>query len=90
MQDEDLSHAVDEETGKINWNCKCLESALQPPCGYAFREAFQCFVESQTEPKGMDCEKPFLLLQKCFSENAAHYDSILKEEASIEDNKSTV
>lgn len=80
--DEERRHsqAVNEVTGEIDWNCPCLKSALEPPCGEAFKEAFECFVKSKTDPKGMDCEASFTKLQNCFAENANHYDKIFDNE----------
>lgn len=80
MQQENISQAVNEETGEINWDCPCLKSALEPPCGNAFKVAFECFVKSKSEPKGMECEESFIKLQKCFQENSAHYDALLGKE----------
>lgn len=78
--EEIISEAVNEETGEINWDCPCLKSALEPPCGEAFKAAFECFVKSKSEPKGMDCEGYFTGLQKCFADNSEHYDQKYKEE----------
>lgn len=68
--------AIDEETGEINWDCPCLQSALAPPCGEFFREAFSCFVSSKTEPKGSDCLEKFSAMQDCFR---AHPEVYLKD-----------
>lgn len=57
---------IDEETGEINWDCPCLQSALAPPCGEYFKAAFSCFVASKTEPKGGDCLEQFSAMQDCF------------------------
>lgn len=65
--------AIDEETGEINWDCPCLQSALSPPCGEYFRTAFSCFVASQTEPKGSDCLDKFAAMQDCFREHPEIY-----------------
>ena len=56
--------AIDPDTGEINWDCPCLEAALKPPCGELFKKAFACFVKSETEPKGEDCVKFFVDMQK--------------------------
>lgn len=86
MNNDSISEAVNEKTGEINWDCPCLKSALEPPCGDAFKLAFECFVRSKTEPKGMDCESPFLNLQRCFQENSEHYDNLLKDKEDKEKN----
>ncbi len=58
--------AINEETGEINWDCPCLKSALAPPCGEFFKEAFSCFAASKSEPKGADCLDKFSAMQDCF------------------------
>lgn len=60
------SSAVNEETGEIDWDCPCLKGALEPPCGETFKEAFGCFVNSKTDPKGSDCVEAFESMQRCF------------------------
>lgn len=65
--------AIDKETGEINWDCPCLKSALEPPCGDAFKAAFSCFVSSKTEPKGLDCQEAFLEMQRCFQSHPEKY-----------------
>lgn len=74
--------AVNEETGEINWDCPCLQSALAPPCGEFFREAFSCFVASKTEPKGSDCLDKFSSMQDCFR---AHPEVYLKGDHAEDD-----
>ena len=61
-----MNEAVNEETGEINWDCPCLKSALQPPCGEAFKAAFSCFIKSTAEPKGSDCFEAFAVMRDCF------------------------
>jgi mitochondrial intermembrane space import and assembly protein 40 len=65
--------AVNAETGEINWDCPCLKSALEPPCGEYFKAAFTCFVNSKTEPKGLDCREVFSEMQRCFQEHPEKY-----------------
>lgn len=65
--------AINEETGEINWDCPCLQPALAPPCGEFFREAFSCFVASQTEPKGRDCLEQITAMQECFRQHPEIY-----------------
>lgn len=74
--DEPLS-AVNPETGEINWDCPCLASALKPPCGEFFKAAFQCFVDSKTEPKGEDCLEQFIAMQDCFKSHPELYQKEL-------------
>lgn len=73
------SAAVNEETGEINWDCPCLKSALEPPCGHTFKAAFACFVASKTEPKGIDCHDLFKAMQDCFQAHPEKYGSILDD-----------
>lgn len=70
---EQPQSAINEETGEINWDCPCLQSALAPPCGEFFRDAFSCFVASQTEPKGSECLEKFAAMQDCFRANPEIY-----------------
>ena len=74
--DDKVETAINEETGEINWDCPCLQSALAPPCGEFFREAFSCFVASKTEPKGSDCLEKFSAMQDCFR---AHPEIYIKD-----------
>lgn len=69
--------AINEETGEINWDCPCLQGALEPPCGEFFRAAFSCFVASKAEPKGSDCLELFSAMQDCFR---AHPEIYMKSD----------
>jgi hypothetical protein len=80
LEQEDLQTAIDPITGEINWDCPCLKGALEPPCGSVFKEAFSCFVASQTEPKGEDCLEKFLALQECFRAHPEKYAPKADEE----------
>jgi hypothetical protein len=72
--------AVNPETGEINWDCPCLKSALEPPCGHTFKAAFSCFVTSKTEPKGIDCHQFFKAMQECFQAHPEKYGAILDDD----------
>lgn len=74
------SSAVNPETGEINWDCPCLKSALEPPCGHTFKAAFSCFVNSKTEPKGIECHEFFKVMQECFQAHPEKYGAILDNE----------
>lgn len=74
-EQQNMSSAVDPETGEIDWDCPCLGNALKGPCGGEFKEAFSCFVYSKTEEKGMDCIPQFRAMQECFAKNADYYGS---------------
>lgn len=82
---EEPSSAVNPETGEINWDCPCLKSALEPPCGHTFKAAFACFVASKTEPKGIDCHELFKAMQECFQAHPEKYGSILNDEEDDEE-----
>lgn len=77
---EEPASAVNPETGEINWDCPCLKSALEPPCGHTFKAAFSCFVASKTEPKGIDCHELFKAMQECFQAHPEKYGAILEED----------
>lgn len=77
---DEPSAAVNEETGEINWDCPCLKSALEPPCGHTFKAAFACFVASKTEPKGLDCHELFQAMQECFQAHPEKYGAILADD----------
>lgn len=79
--------AVNAETGEINWDCPCLKAALEPPCGQYFKAAFSCFVNSKTEPKGLDCREEFSEMQKCFQAHPEKYGAEEVDAPSIIDDK---
>lgn len=79
--------AVNPETGEINWDCPCLKSALEPPCGHTFKAAFSCFVSSKTEPKGIDCKELFKVMQECFQAHPEKYGSILADDEDDDPNE---
>lgn len=83
---DEPTSAVNPETGEINWDCPCLKSALEPPCGHTFKAAFSCFVSSKTEPKGMDCQELFKAMQECFQAHPEKYGSILSDDDEEEEN----
>ncbi|CAN3504408.1 hypothetical protein DICA1_F24322 [Diutina catenulata] len=72
--------AYDPETGEINWDCPCLGGMAHGPCGEEFKEAFSCFVYSETEPKGIDCIKKFETMRSCFKRHPDHYKDELYED----------
>ncbi|KAI5966477.1 MIA40 [Candida pseudojiufengensis] len=81
--DEKQEAAYNPETGEINWDCPCLGGMAHGPCGEEFKDAFSCFVFSETEPKGIDCIKKFENMRSCFKQNPDHY----KEELYDDDDK---
>ncbi|KAK6456108.1 uncharacterized protein RJT20DRAFT_127908 [Scheffersomyces xylosifermentans] len=73
--------AYNPETGEINWDCPCLGGMADGPCGEEFKEAFACFVYSETEPKGIDCIKKFEAMRSCFKRFPEHYKEELYEDS---------
>ena len=61
------------------------------PCGTDFREAFSCFVHSDSEPKGVDCIDSFRAMQECMGRNPEYYarDDDDEDEDEEENEKST-
>lgn len=72
--------AYNPVTGEINWDCPCLGGMAHGPCGEEFKEAFACFVYSETEPKGIDCIKKFEAMRTCFRRYPEHYKEHLEED----------
>lgn len=77
--------AFNPETGEINWDCPCLGGMAHGPCGEEFKEAFSCFVFSETEPKGIDCIKKFEAMRTCFKQHPEHYKEELYEDETQEE-----
>lgn len=77
--------AYNPETGEINWDCPCLGGMADGPCGEEFKEAFACFVYSETEPKGIDCIKKFEAMRTCFKQHPEHYKEELYDDDSQEE-----
>jgi hypothetical protein len=53
--------------------CPCIDSMRDGPCGDEFISAYRCFLESDSEPKGMDCVELFSSMQSCMAEHPEHY-----------------
>lgn len=83
-EQEEGQAAYNPETGEINWDCPCLGGMAHGPCGEEFKEAFSCFVYSETEPKGMDCIKKFEAMRTCFKQHPEHYKEELYEDDELE------
>lgn len=77
--------AFNPETGEINWDCPCLGGMAHGPCGEEFKEAFSCFVFSETEPKGIDCIKKFEAMRTCFKQHPEHYKEELYDDETQEE-----
>ncbi|CAH2352697.1 mitochondrial intermembrane space import and assembly protein 40 [[Candida] railenensis] len=82
--DQGQQAAYNPETGEINWDCPCLGGMANGPCGEEFKEAFACFVYSETEPKGIDCIKKFENMRTCFRKYPEHYKEELYEDEATE------
>lgn len=80
---EEAQAAFNPETGEINWDCPCLGGMAHGPCGEEFKEAFACFVYSETEPKGIDCIKKFEAMRTCFKQHPEHYKEELYEDDEV-------
>ena len=78
--DNEHSNAIDPVTGDIDWSCPCLKDAVAPPCGEYFKEAFSCFVKSQTSPKGEDCMDLFVAMQSCYMSHPEIYKPIDRDD----------
>ncbi|KAK6867009.1 Mitochondrial intermembrane space import and assembly protein 40 [Candida tropicalis] len=76
--------AFNPDTGEINWDCPCLGGMAHGPCGEEFKEAFSCFVFSETEPKGIDCIKKFENMRSCFKRYPEHYKDELYDDGDEE------
>lgn len=72
--------AYNPETGEINWDCPCLGGMAHGPCGEEFKEAFSCFIYSESEPKGIDCIQKFEVMRNCFREHPEHYKEELYDD----------
>jgi mitochondrial intermembrane space import and assembly protein 40 len=53
--------------------CPCIDAMRDGPCGDDFISAYRCFLQSDTEPKGMDCVERFSSMQTCMGEHPEHY-----------------
>ncbi|CAB4256532.1 coiled-coil-helix-coiled-coil-helix domain-containing protein [Maudiozyma barnettii] len=76
--------AYNPDTGEINWDCPCLGGMAHGPCGEEFKEAFSCFIYSESEPKGIDCIEKFQGMQTCFRKYPEYYAEQLKDEEDAE------
>lgn len=79
-KDDHSGAAYNPETGEINWDCPCLGGMAHGPCGEEFKEAFACFVYSESEPKGVDCITKFSKMRECFREHPEHYKEELYDD----------
>lgn len=73
-EDEPERPLTKEELIEEALNCPCIDSMKEGPCGNPFIEAYKCFLQSETEPKGMDCVEQFKTMQGCISEHPDEYN----------------
>ncbi|CAK9438678.1 uncharacterized protein LODBEIA_P29020 [Lodderomyces beijingensis] len=79
--------AYNPDTGEINWDCPCLGGMAHGTCGEEFKQAFSCFVFSETEPKGIDCIKKFENMRSCFKQHPDEYKEELFQDDHELDNE---
>ncbi|VDK54232.1 unnamed protein product [Anisakis simplex] len=77
LKDKQIAEYLDENSesdkdeggvlpnGDINLKCVCLQSALAHRCGHLLRDAILCFNNSQTSPRGIDCDQIFIRQIEC-------------------------
>ena len=53
--------------------CPCIAAMRDGPCGDSFTSAYRCFLESETEPKGMNCIDSFSAMQSCMVAHPEDY-----------------
>lgn len=70
---EDEPKLTKEEMIEEALNCPCIATMKDGPCGDSFVAAYRCFLESETEPKGMDCMEQFTGMQSCMSKHPEEY-----------------
>lgn len=55
-------------------NCPCIEGMKDGPCGTHFLTAYECFLRSESDPKGSNCVTHFLSMHTCMNEHPDFYD----------------
>lgn len=53
--------------------CPCLDAMRDGSCGDVFIGAYRCFLESETEPQGMECVDAFGAMQGCMAQHPEEY-----------------
>lgn len=60
--------------GQINWSCPCLGGLPYGPCGFEFRQFFECIHKLKdedengpTSAQAQECFPKFALMKECFS-----------------------
>lgn len=70
----DTKPQTKEEMIEEALNCPCIDSMKEGSCGDPFISAYKCFLQSETEPKGMDCMEQFKSMQSCIAEHPEEYN----------------
>lgn len=70
---EEIPALTKEEMVEEALQCPCIAAMRDGPCGESFISAYRCFLESETEPKGMNCMDQFSSMQTCMSEHPEAY-----------------
>ncbi|CDF77416.1 unnamed protein product [Chondrus crispus] len=70
---EDTPTLSKEEMVEEALACPCIAAMRDGPCGDAFTSAYRCFLESETEPKGMNCIDSFSAMQTCMVAHPEDY-----------------
>lgn len=73
-QDDSRPTQTKEELIEEALNCPCIASMKEGSCGQPFLAAYRCFLESETEPKGMDCMEQFKSMQACVADHPEEYN----------------
>lgn len=70
---EDEKELTKEERVEEALNCPCIASMKEGPCGESFIAAYRCFLESESDPKGMECMDQFQTMQTCIADHPDDY-----------------
>lgn len=73
-EDKDLPPLTKEEMIKEALDCPCIASMKDGPCGTKFLFAYECFLRSESEPKGSNCVDAFVQMHECMNEHPEVYD----------------
>jgi hypothetical protein len=71
---EDERVLTREEEIEEALSCPCIDAMRDGPCGNDFIAAYRCFLESESDPKGMDCVPQFATMQSCMAEHPEEYN----------------
>lgn len=53
--------------------CPCIDAMRDGSCGDQFLGAYRCFLESETEPQGMECTEFFGRMTECMAKHPVEY-----------------